>query len=721
MRLSFARLPISLKVPALALGAAFLVGIGIGVASYFQAAGATQSAINGKLQALAEDRRSALSSYLASIEQDMRYVATSPAVYNALIAFSQAWNSLPGNPTNQLQRLYIEDNPHPIGQKDELDDAGDGSLYSQVHAHHHSWFRQFLRERGYYDVFLFDLDGNLIYTVFKELDYATNLVSGEYKDSDLGNAFRAARKHAQAGEINFFDFKPYAPSHGAPASFISTIIPNASGAAAGVLVFQMPIDSINSTMAETAGLGETGEVVIVGADQLLRNDPRRKAENEETYILNRLADGEAVRRALAGEYGVVEGAGFRGAEALQGFAPLDFLGVRWAIVAQQELAEVRAPIVAMRNQMLLIALVLLAAVGVLSFLASRSISRPITAMTETMHSLASGNATVEIAGQERGDEIGGMAQALQVFKENVQEKRRLEAEQRELQRQAEAERKATMVDLADRFEASVGEVVKVVSSAAGELQANAQSVSAAAGQTNEEAATVGQATEQANTNVEAVASASEQLSTSIREIASQVSQSTSITQQAVDKADHTNDTVRGLAEAAQKIGDVVTLIQDIAEQTNLLALNATIEAARAGEAGKGFAVVASEVKSLANQTAKATEEIAGQIGQIQGVTGETVTAIEEIQRTIGEVRDIAASIASAVEEQSAATQEISRNVSEAARGTQEVTSRISGVRETADTSGRSAQEALDSANDLEQQSQRLRQEVEKFLSEVRAA
>ena len=561
----FARLPISRKVPALAVGAAVLVGIGIGVASYFQAASATQDAINGKLQALAEDRSMALGHYLESIEQDMRFVAGNPAVYDALLAFSQAWNGIPGNPTETLQRLYIEDNPHPTGQKEELDQAGDGSLYSQVHAQYHPWFRSFLRERGYYDVFLFDLDGNLIYSVFKELDYATSLVSGQYKDSDLGNAFRAARDHGQAGKLSFFDFKPYAPSHGAPASFISTVIPDAKGAPAGVLVFQMPIDSINTIMAETAGLGESGETVIVGGDQLMRNDPRLKAEDEETYILSRSVEGAAVRQALEGAHGVVQGPSFRGAEALKGFAPLDFQGVRWAIVAQQELAEVRAPIIAMRNQMLLIAVVLVGAIAAVSIFASRSISQPIAAMTGTMHTLANGDAEIEIVGQDRGDEIGGMAQALQVFKENALEKVRLEDEQQNLQRQAERQRKETMAALAKSLETSVGEVVKVVSNSATELQANAQSVSAAAGQANEEAATVGQATEQANANVEAVASASEELSASIREIASQVAQSTTITQQAAEKADHTGDTVRSLAEAAQKIGDVVTLIQDIAE------------------------------------------------------------------------------------------------------------------------------------------------------------
>lgn len=262
---------------------------------------------------------------------------------------------------------------------------------------------------------------------------------------------------------------------------------------------------------------------------------------------------------------------------------------------------------------------------------------------------------------------------------------------------------------------NIRDLIKVVGSAATELQATAESMAATAEETSRQSQSVAAASEQATNNVNTVAAATEEMANSVAEIGRQVSQSATIAKRAVDEADRTNTTVSGLADAAQKIGDVVKLISDIASQTNLLALNATIEAARAGDAGKGFAVVASEVKSLANQTAKATEDIAAQIGGIQETTKGTVEAIKSISTTIAEISQIAAAIASAVEEQGAATQEISRNITEAAAGTQEVSSNISGVNEAATETGRAAGEVLSAANELAQRI--LQGEVQKFLAD----
>jgi methyl-accepting chemotaxis protein len=358
---------------------------------------------------------------------------------------------------------------------------------------------------------------------------------------------------------------------------------------------------------------------------------------------------------------------------------------------------------------------------VIGYLVARSITKPIVAMTGAMGELASGNKGVEIPAQGRGDEIGQMAAAVQVFKENMIEADRLRAEQEEMKQRTEAERRQAMLDLADRFEGSVGGVVKAVTSAATELQATAQSMSATAEQTTRQSAAVAAASEETTQNVQTVASATEELSASIGEITNQVSESNRIIGEAVSQAQGTNDKVQGLAEAAQKIGDVVRLINDIAGQTNLLALNATIEAARAGEAGKGFAVVASEVKTLATQTAKATEEIAGQVRAIQEATQSSAVAIGDITKTIGRVSEISTAIASAVEEQGAATQEISRNVQQAAQGTQEVAANIGGVTEAAQQTGSAAGEVLSAAAELGKNGETLRGQVEEFLRTVRAA
>ena len=363
-------------------------------------------------------------------------------------------------------------------------------------------------------------------------------------------------------------------------------------------------------------------------------------------------------------------------------------------------------------------LMLLIAVGAGMFLA-RSIAKPVSKMTGAMLELAEGNKAIDIPAQGQKDEIGDMAGAVQVFKDNMIKADRLAEEQRQ-EEAARAERTKRLEALCADFDTRASTAVKAVASASTEMQASSESMSATAEETTRQSAAVAAASEQASANVQTVASAAEELSSSISEIARQVGQASHIASGAVREAEQTNAKIQGLAEAANKIGEVVALITDIADQTNLLALNATIEAARAGDAGKGFAVVASEVKNLANQTAKATDEIGTQISGIQTATKEAVAAIESITKTISEIDEVASGIASAVEEQGAATQEIARNVEQAAAGTQEVSSNIAGVSQAANDTGAAAGEIRSAAGELSQQSEILRSEVDEFLTKVKA-
>jgi len=356
----------------------------------------------------------------------------------------------------------------------------------------------------------------------------------------------------------------------------------------------------------------------------------------------------------------------------------------------------------------------------LAVLIGRGIATPIITMTNTMGVLANGNLDVDIPAQDFGNEVGQMARAVQVFKDNAIEIKRLEKEQQATEDERAQERRDLMLKMADDFESSIGGVVSSVSSASTEMQSSASALTDTAEQTSKQATTVAAVSEEAATNVQTVASASEELSSSISEISRQVSQSSQISATAVEEVNGANTQVQGLADAAQKIGEVVALITDIANQTNLLALNATIEAARAGEAGKGFAVVASEVKNLANATANATEEISAQIGGIQGATADAVQAIGSIGGIINQMNEISSTIASAVEEQGAATQEIARNVEQAAAGTNEVSSNITGVQQAASETGQSAAQMLSAAQELSQQSELLSGEVGKFLSNIRS-
>ncbi|MBA9071696.1 methyl-accepting chemotaxis protein [Methylobacterium sp. RAS18] len=365
---------------------------------------------------------------------------------------------------------------------------------------------------------------------------------------------------------------------------------------------------------------------------------------------------------------------------------------------------------------------LLAALALAGIIVVVSVTRPLGSLVGVLQRMAHGEIEAEIKEAARGDEIGAVGRAVEGIKAMVARKAAEEAEVKQrADEAAAAERKRTMIELADGFEAAVGGIVGMVSASATELQATAQQLTSTATETASQSTTVAAAAEEAASNVGTVAAAAEELGVSVQEIGRQVQGSSGLAQAAVGEADQTTHLVQALRTTSARIGDMVGLISNIASQTNLLALNATIEAARAGEAGRGFAVVATEVKELASQTARATEEISGQIGEIQGVTDQAVAAIGVITSRIREINNVAAGIAAAVEQQGAATQEIVRNVAQASSGTAEVTRNISGVAQASEETGIAASQVLTSSAELSRQSEHLSAEVRRFLSTVRAA
>ena len=711
------RLKIVHKLPLIIGLLALVATLATGITAYTIASQELRASEERKLIALMEARRSTMSEYLVSIQQDLRFQVENPVMLDALVFFKTAWGKLDGNPMETLQKLYIHDNPNPTGQKEKLNDANDGSDYSMQHRRYHPGIRKFLQERGYYDIFLFSPDGDLIYSVFKELDYATNVETGKWKDTDLGHVFRDVKANAEPGYMAFYDFRPYATSADAPASFIAAPILSGLGKLVGVLAFQMPIDRINNLMQQTTGMGETGETYLVGEDYLMRSNSRF---SEDPTILQVKIETETVRRGLAGETGIESTVDYRGADVLSAYGAIDFEGARWVVMAEIDEAEVFSPLTDMRNLIILISVVILLVTGSIGLLFGRGITTPLKNLIGATSNLARGDTSGEVPARDRHDEIGEIAKSVQIFKEGMIERQNLREKQEEenKRRQARAEK---MENLTKDFDAHASAAIGAVADASSNMKGTATNMSATVEQTTSLATSVAAAAEEASTNVQTVASAAEELSSSIDEISRQVSQASSIAAEASSGAERSSELVRGLADAAQSIGEVVNLISDIAEQTNLLALNATIEAARAGDAGKGFAVVATEVKSLATQTAQATDRISQQVSGIQSATKETVTSIEQIASIIEQVNHVTTTIASAVEEQGAATQEIARNTQQAASGTQEVTTNIVGVNKATDETSHATEDVVHAADELSSQAETLRQEVDSFLNQIRSA
>lgn len=464
------QLKIAHKLPIIMSLVAVISASVVGYVSVTQSISNSILDAKGELSGFVDSRADTLHAYLETVKIDLQYMAQNPTTQKALTDYLAGWNALEADQTAKLQSLYIEQNSNKLGEKHLLDFAPDGSAYSTSHAYYHPLFRDFLNKKGLYDIFLFDTQGNVVYTVFKELDFATNVLNGQWKDSDLGNVYRKAIK-LKKDETAFTDFAAYAPSNNVPASFIATPIVDTNGVTLGVIAYQMPVGNINKIMQFSEGLGKSGDTHLFGADLLARSDSR--FNKGDTQILKYKAQSSDVTAALKGEKKATREM-INDAWNISAATYLDFEGVRWAVESHVKESEILAGTYEMRDRILIIVGVILALSILISIIFSRGITKPISGMTSAMQKLAADDLSVEIPSQNRRDEVGDMAKTVQVFKQNAEEVKRMTAEQERLKAQAELDKKAAAMKLADDFEGRVSSVIQSLGEGAGSLRATAR-------------------------------------------------------------------------------------------------------------------------------------------------------------------------------------------------------------------------------------------------------
>ncbi len=571
-----------------------------------------------------------------------------------------------------MQRNFIAANPHPLGQKLKLDKLAVDCAYSKSHQELHPVFRNYLERFGLYDIFLIDPDdGHVFYTVFKELDFGTKMSDGPYANSGLADAWRKAGALPKGSSV-MVDFKQYAPSYEAPASFLAAPLFDGDKRV-GVIAFQIPLDQVTAVMNQREGLGDTGEAVLVGADYLPRSDSYLDKENRSVIAAFRnpekaLIKSEATLAAIERqESGIKVTADYRGQQAMIAYTPIDVLGHKWGLVTKVDVAEALAGATEMkadsdeaRSSLTWWMLSLISAAGaVVSVTAvyfANSITRPIVKAAEFASQIASGNLS-QSCDEKASGEAGALIEAMNNMRNNLRNM---------------IGKLTSNVSTLSSSSTQLSSSATQLASGADETTGQSSAVTAAAEEMTASMTTVSSSTTQMTANVESVAAAIEEMTASITDVAHNAEKAAGVASEAARLTEVSNAKITQLGQAADEIGKVIEVIQDIAEQTNLLALNATIEAARAGEAGKGFAVVATEVKELAKQTSGATDDIARRVKAIQESTNEAVKAIGQIEGVIRNVSSVSSSIANAVSEQQKTTQEIARTVHETTTAVQSV-------------------------------------------------
>ncbi len=664
-------IPLKYKLPGIIVGCCLATALAIMLVGDWTMRNTVLATAKTQFELVGMTKRDRMVEWISRLQQDALILGSNPSTADAIVRLGSAFNGIPDGATTTLQKVYITENPHPAGERQKLVTVEGPFSYFRQHSVYHPTFDTFRAQKGLYDVFLFDLQGNAIYTVFKEVDFATNFLTGANADSGLGRLLQKASK-GNPGEVFLSDFEPYAPSDGVPASFMVTPVASAQGAVIGYLAFQMSQDDLNAIMTDEEGLGETGDAYLVGSDGLSRTvsrfDGRFRVQDE-------LGDFPQVTASAEGRGETFVDVPLHSGEiGLAATLPISVLGVNWGLVVERDRAEILAPTRQFLVQMLEMTLVVSLVVLCLGIFLARSVTRPIARVGRAMQVVTDGDLDHVISDIGRQDEIGQIAQSLEGLRERLtladlseKERLRLQAEQARvveglsigLQNLSAGDLTQTIkVPFADEYEAlraDFNQTVERLSETIVQVVEASQSIKARSTEISRASEDLSHRTENQAATLEETAAALDELTASVKSAADGARQVESIVRQARREAEESGSVVQGAVSAmteikksSEHISQIIGVIDDIAFQTNLLALNAGVEAARAGDAGRGFAVVASEVRALAQRSSAAAKEIKSLISASTQHVGRGVEQVDRTGEALANIVDRVAHIATLV-------------------------------------------------------------------------